>query len=83
MKPFYHKLRLGLYGLAVICAIGSLILSNFTWYFLIAAGLLLVAGYVVTWKFCRCPHCKRVLPSQMKLPDRCPYCKANLKEKHL
>lgn len=83
MKPFYYKLRLGLYLLAILCAVGSLFLYDYTWYLLIAAGLLLIAGYVITLKFCRCPHCNHVLPSQMKMPESCPYCKANLSEKHL
>ncbi|MCQ2418620.1 MAG: hypothetical protein MJ085_02435 [Clostridia bacterium] len=83
MKPFYFKLRLGFYILSCLCALASMFLASTTWPFLTAAGLFFIAGYAVTLKHCRCPSCKRVLPSRIKTPDRCPFCGAALKEDHL
>lgn len=83
MKPFYFKLRLGFYILSCLCALAGMFVKSATWPFLTAAGLFLIASYAVSMKHCRCPSCKRMLPSRIKIPDHCPFCEANLKEDHL
>lgn len=67
-----------LYGLGIAAAIAAWLLqrtgrggSMLLW---IAAFALLIAGFVVTVVFYRCPNCKHNFPVREALPEVCPHC---------
>lgn len=82
MKNIYTKLRLGLNLLAILLAAIAMFWKEFTWFFIAGAVVCFIVGYVITWKYCRCPKCNRVLPNQLRFPDTCPYCRESLRNEH-
>lgn len=82
MKNIYTKLRLGFNLLAVLLAIAAMLTDAYFWFLIGGAIACLIVGYVVTWRFCRCPKCNHVLPNRLRFPDTCPFCGENLRNEH-
>jgi len=71
-RKSYHICRVGvIIGLFVVIFAGGLLrISQAAYLGLGIAGAAVVQGAV----FCRCPQCKKPLPTLGARPDRCPFC---------
>lgn len=74
-----EKVRAACYAVAVLLAVASIVFSGAKIPLLIAACAVMVAGIVVQSVFYRCPHCKKILPTNSAMPSRCPNCQMKLK----
>lgn len=53
-------------------------LGDVSWILWIVAAALLIAGFVVTLLFYRCPYCRHVFSGNSRLPEECPICHQKL-----
>ncbi len=67
------------YLAATVLAVLSFVIPSLWPVLLILAAIVMVGCFVVSFRFYRCPFCDKPLPTNAKMPKKCPNCGEVLK----
>ncbi len=74
-----RKIKNICYIASIVAALPAFILDGNDTIYLIVAVVIMAIGIVVSVAFYRCPSCKTPLPTNERLPDKCPHCGETLR----